>query len=272
MKRIELVAIAMLSLALPSCIKEDRSTCPCYLHLDLSRLDRNYIHSLDLMFDQEHSGIWWKPVEQSYFGDTLILPVNKSEFDFCAWGNLAPEAVDNILRIISPFAPEDTLWSYSRRIETRCEDVYLSVLPQRQHIPVTIIVRGQTEGVRDIRPVLNNVSREFDFYGSAAGPLGQLIPDRVIAPSVPEGHYIFHTMLYTQQSATQAELELSFNRAGENMNARYPIGEMLQQIGEDISLCDQRPIIIELVLGNGSVFLTISIADWKRHSVIEITY
>lgn len=272
MKRLKLIVIALLALVLHSCIKEDRSKCPCYLHLDLSRVDSNYIHTLDLMFDEDRAGLWWMPVERSYIGDTLIVPVNKSEFDFCAWGNLAPEAIDPYRRSICPFAPKDTLWSYSRRIVTRCEDVYVTVVEQREHIPVTIIVRGNTAGISNVRPVIENVSREFTFDGSASGTLGSVTAAVAREADVPAGQYIFHTLLYTQRSATDANLILHYDSSGEARKVEYPVGEMLLELGEDISMRDQNPIIIDLVFGSSSVFLTLKVADWQRHSVIEITY
>ena len=271
MRRIALVVMAIAALSAASCIKEDRSQCPCYLHLDLKGVDKDYIHSLDLMFEDEASDKWLA-VEDRYFGDTLILPVDKSEFDFCAWGNLSPESIDRSRRSVIPKEPLDTLWSYSRKIVTRCEDVYVTVVPQREYIPVLIIVRGDTEGVSDVAPRLCNISTAFSYDGRSAGPLESLRPQRVYPPEARDGEYLFQTMLYTQQSATQASLELSFMRDGRLVGGSYSIGEMLTEMGEDISLRNRNPIIIDLLLSGGGVFLTLKVADWMRHSVIDITY
>jgi UDP-N-acetylmuramyl pentapeptide synthase len=105
---------------------------------------------MDLMLAELGGSTEWKAVDKSYFGDTLILQVNKSEFDFCAWGNLAGSIIDRRGRTISPTQPSDSLWSFYRPIQTHCEDVFVSVVPEREHIPVTVKLIGE----HNMRPVV----------------------------------------------------------------------------------------------------------------------
>ena len=47
---------------------------------------------------------------------------------------------------------------------------------------------------------------------------------------------------------------------------------MLSDMGEDISLVNQNPIILDLTIGTASVLLVIRVSDWTRHGIFTITY
>ena len=260
----------MLTAMLASCIKEDRSKCPCYLYVDLSRVDTNYITKIDLMTSGLSGTPAWTAVERSAIGDTVILAVNKEEIDFCAWGNLRGSAVDGPTRTIN--ARGDSLWSCYRRLSTRCEDMYVTVEPERQYIPVTIIVRGMIQNLSDIQPSLATVSNTLDFNSGATGDMERIYATEVRSPQASDGYYQFNTLMITQQSATAATLELDFKSDGNPVKVSYPLGEKLLEIGEDISLSDQKPVIVDLVIGSGSVFFTIDVSGWTQHANIDITY
>ena len=266
-----LYAAIMVSL-LCSCIKEDRSKCPCYLHVDLSRIDVNSISKVDIMTSGSSGEARWTAVPQSAIGDTLIMQVDKDEIDFCAWGNLKGSSILGNSRTIETKERPDSLWSDYRRLATRCEDMYVTVEPVRQHIPLTIFVRGMLQGISEVQPVVTSVSRSFDFNGRATSSLGTLYPTGVASPSQNGGYYQFKALMMTQPNATDAVLELYFKSDGEARMVSYPLGEQLYQIGEDISLTNQKPVIIDLVMGGGSIFLTLNVSDWTNHDTIEITY
>lgn len=269
MKRIILIlAIA----ALISCIREDRTDCPCYLHVDLTQVDSNYVRKMDLMLRSEAGGIEWFPVRKSAIGDTLIMSVSKSEFDFSAWGNLFYSVLDDNRMTIEPASAPDSLWSYSNHINARCEDAYVKVVPDRQYIPVTIIVRGMLQNITGIRPVLENISGALLYDGMAAGSTGTVVPVPTETGGGASQYYMYQTMILTQTSATAAQLRLSFERDGIPVEGVYPVGEMLCEMGEDISRVNQNPIIIDLTIGTASVLLVIRVSDWTRHGIFTITY
>ena len=271
MKRYLLLCTIVLA-ALTSCIKEDRSKCPCYLYVDLSRVDTNYINKIDLMTSGTTAAPQWTRVERSAIGDTVILQVAKDEIDFCAWGNLRSSSVVSSSRTIVTSDRPDSLWSCYRRLSTRCEDMYVTVEPERQYIPMTIIVRGMLQGISDVQPSVTSVSKSFDFNSAATADKQTIFPTEVLSPQVSGGYYQFNTVLMTQQNATDACLDLDFKMDGKPVTVGYPLGEELYKIGEDISLSDQKPIIVDLVIGGGSIFFTISVSDWEQHATIDITY
>lgn len=265
-----LTIVALLS----SCIREDRTHCPCNLHVDLSRVDSDYVHKVDLVMSDVAVGgnPEWYAVDKRYIGDTLIIQVNKSEFDFCAWGNLLSSLLDDRLRQISPVDAPDSLWSCYRRIHTRCEDAYVTVLPERQFIPVTIIVRGMLQGISNIQPALSSISDCLDYNGEATGAREILVPRLISSPENGQGYFLYKTMILTQQSASDATLELQFERNGKTIKGEYPVGEMLLEIGEDITLRDRNPIVLDLTIGAADILLTIKVIDWVTHGVFTITY
>ena len=267
-----LLLYALIVTALCSCIKEDRSKCPCYLYVDLSRVDTNYITKVDLMTSGSAGAPQWTAVERNAIGDTVILKVAKDEIDFCAWGNIRGSAVLNDSRTIVSSGQPDSLWSCYRRISARCEDMYVTVEPQRQYIPVTIIVRGMLQNISDVQPVITSVSQGFDFNSAATGDKGTIFPAEVRSPQTAAGYYQFNALMLTQQSATEASLELDFKSDGRPVKVNYPLGEELYKIGENISLSGQKPVVVDLVIGGGTVFFTISVSDWEQHATIDIIY
>lgn len=267
-----LLLYTLIVTALCSCIKEDRSKCPCYLYVDLSRVDTNYITKVDLMTSGSAGAPQWTAVERSAIGDTVILKVAKDEIDFCAWGNIRGSAVLNDSRTIVFSGQPDSLWSCYRRLSARCEDMYVTVEPQRQYIPVTIIVRGMLQNISDVQPVITSVSQGFDFNSAATGDKGTIFPAEVRSPQTVAGYYQFNALMLTQQSATEASLELDFKSDGRPVKVNYPLGEELYKIGENISLSGQKPVVVDLVIGGGTVFFTISVSDWERHATIDIIY
>lgn len=271
MKRF-LLLYALIVTALCSCIKEDRSKCPCYLYVDLSRVDTNYITKVDLMTSDSAGAPQWTAVERNAIGDTVILKVAKDEIDFCAWGNIRGSAVLNDSRTIVSSGQPDSLWSCYRRLSARCEDMYVTVEPQRQYIPVTIIVRGMLQNISDVQPVITSVSQGFDFNSAATGDKGTIFPAEVRSPQTAAGYYQFNALMLTQQSATEASLELDFKSDGRPVKVNYPLGEELYKIGENISLSGQKPVVVDLVIGGGTVFFTISVSDWEQHATIDIIY
>ena len=258
---------------LTSCIKENRDKCPCYLHVDLSRVDSHYVHRMDLMLADRFTGdARWIAVEKKYIGDTLIMKVDKSEFDFSAWGNLDKSILDDADRTITSADMADSLWSYYKHISTRCEDAFVKVLAERQHIPVTVIVRGMLQGLTDIRPAFGNISGSLMYDGTAAGALGVLVPTLVKSPGDGDSYYMYKTLILTQASATDAVLNLHFLKDGRAVETTYPVGEMLAELGEDISATNQNPIVIDLTIGAADILLTIRVSDWSRHGIYTITY
>lgn len=270
-KRLSIIVLALLAV---SCIKEDRTKCPCNLHVDLSRVDGDYVHKVDLMLRDvaTQGNPWWYAVEKRYIGDTLIIEVNKSEFDFCAWGNLVRSLKDDRSQNITPGSEPDSLWSCYRRIVTRCEDAYVTVEPERQFIPVTIIVRGMLQGISGVKTSLKGISDCFDYTGNATGRELTLVPQLVSGPDSAEGYYLFRTLLMTQPTSESAVLGLEFLRFDTKVSGVYPVGKMLLEAGEDISLRDQRPIVIELTIGSADIQVAIKINDWTTHGVFTITY
>lgn len=255
------------------CIKEDRSQCPCHLHVDLSRIDAAYVDKLDLVLsDPDGTRAQWYDVDDRYIGDTLVMKVDKSDFDFCAWGNLRESIVDQRTGAILTAGEPDTLWSSYQRVSAKCEDRYITVVPQRRYVPVTIIVRGMINNISEVTPTLTRISQSFDYNGNPMGKLVASYPKMTVKPKTPEDYYQFELVLLTQQNATDAGLELSYSEDGLIRKASYPLGKMLLEEGEDISLADGHPILLDLMLGRGNIFLTIEIEEWKQHDVIDITY
>jgi hypothetical protein len=273
MKLKTMIMIAVACAALSSCIKENRDKCPCYLHVDLSRVDSHYVHKMDLMLADRFTGdAHWIAVEKKYIGDTLIMKVDKSEFDFSAWGNLDRSILNDVDRIITSANPADSLWSYYKPISTKCEDAFVRVLSERQHIPVTVIIRGMLNGLSDVKPEFDNISGCLMYNGAATGARGVLVPQMVKSPGNGDSYYMYKTLMLTQASATDVVLNLHFVKDGNAVETTYPVGEILAEMGEDISATNQKPIVIDLTIGAADILFSITVSNWTRHGIYTITY
>ena len=267
------ILASLLCLISAACIKEDRSKCPCYLEIDMSRVDSHYVHSVDLMMSDTYGRkTEWVPVDKEKIGDTLVLPVCKSEIDFCAWGNLTHSLINEEGHTIDSGNGRDSLWSYYEHIVAKGENATVTVMPLRQYIPMSIIVRGMLGGISNLRPELEGVSDRLSFVGNAAGDAIRLLPDLVSAPGESSSYYLYKTLLLTQESATGAILNLSYDRGGSTHLNSFPIGKMLLENGADLSMKGQNPVIVDLTIGSASVFIITRVEDWATHAVYEIAY
>lgn len=271
MKYCNIIPGILLALLCISCIKEDRSKCPCYLHVDLSRVDSHYIHSVDLVLD-DNIRREWISVDKELIGDTLIVPVCKSEFDLCAWGNLRQSMKDETTATICQWTFADSLWSYTEHFSAFEEDEYVHVMPLRQYIPVTIIVRGMIGGISNLAPEFDYISSTFSYMGDPAGARAKNSPALVSLPSEERYYYLYRTMILTQENSQEAVLNLDYDRDEKSEHSSFPIGRVLLESGVDISVKGQNPVIVDLTIGSASIFLNISVADWETHGVYEITY
>lgn len=273
MRKVAAIIFAAL-LTCAACIREDRSLCPCYLHVDLSRLESTSTRSVDILLVSE-AGAQWHPVPESSIGDTLIMAVDKGEFEFCAWGNLGGAVIDGGKEIIYPDIPCDSLWNCVRHISTRCEDAFVAVSAQRQYRPVTIVVRGMLSGISGLKCVLTGVSGGLAFTGGGRGEIGRLVPELVKEQAEAQGDvgpYVYRTMLLTQPAADELQLKLFFMRNGEVRESGYPLGKMLLSQGEDISEGGGNPIVVDITVGSASILFTLKCNGWTTHGIYEITY
>ncbi len=275
MRRASAIFFAALMMC-ASCIKEDRSGCPCYLHVDLSRLEAPSTRSVDILLSSG-ADVQWYPVPEAAIGDTLIMAVDKGEFEFCAWGNLGGAEIDGGEGIIYPDVPRDSLWNCVRHISTRCEEAFVTVAPKRQYRPVTIIVRGMLGGISGLKTVLTGVSGGLGFTGGGRGDGGRLVPEQISGPGQVQdasaaGQYIYRTMLLTQPSADSVQLKLFFMRNGQARESSYPLGRILLSQGEDIREGGGNPVVVDLTIGSASILFTLKCNGWTAHGTYEITY
>lgn len=256
-----------------SCIREDRSVCPCFLHVDLTGLDAGAIRKVDMILFEEDLPGTVITAEHDIAENELIIPVSKGEVQFCVWGNLFSSEIDSERQLIRTVAECDSIWFFRQSVSTNCEDAYLKVAPERQTRTVTVILRGNLAGISNVSTRLTGIDTDFTFSGDVpAGNPGKIVPILVSTPESGSGIYQFQTTITRQADAFDATLELEFTSDGSVRSGTYEIGKMLFEAGEDLSESSGHPIVIDLVFGNSSVFISLAVDGWTGHDVFEITY
>ncbi len=255
-----------------SCIREDRSVCPCFLHVDMTELDTAAIRRMDMMLFEDGTFSGTHTAEPAVFGEELIIPVSRNELQFCAWGNLESSQLDVTHQTIHLPGGRDSVWLFRQTVHTNCEDTYIKIAPERQFKPVIILLRGRISGISGVNTLITGIDNTFSFGGDVpAGNPGQLVPQLVKSPSSGEEYYQFQTLITRQAEAENAMLRLEFISDGEQRTGEYEIGRMLLEAGEDLTESGGRPIVIDIVLGSSSAFISISTDGWVRHDTFEIT-
>lgn len=255
-----------------SCIREDRSVCPCFLHVDMTDIDTTAIRRMDLMLFQDGVLSGTHTAEPAVFGEELIIPVSRNELQFCAWGNVENSRLDTVRQTINLHGGCDSVWFFSKTVRTDCEDAYIRVVPERQFKSVVIVVRGQISGISEVHTLITGIDNTFSFVGDVpAGNPGQIVPQLVKSPSSGEEYYQFQTLITKQAGAADAILRLEFISEGKLRKGTYELGRLLLEAGEDLSISGGRPIVIDIVLGAASAFISISTEEWVGHDTFEIT-
>ncbi len=255
-----------------SCIREDRSVCPCFLHVDMTELDTGAIHRMDLMLFEEGVFSGTHTAWPAAFGEEIIIPVSRNELQFCAWGNLESSQLDPAQQTIHLPGGRDSVWLFRQTVRTDCEDVYIKIAPERQFKPVVILLRGQISGISGVHTMITGIDNTFSFGGDVpAGSPGQLVPQLVRSPAEGNDYYQFQTLITRQAETAKAMLRLEFISEGEQRTGEYDVGRLLLEAGEDLTKSDGRPIVIDIVLGSSSAFISISTDGWVRHDTFEIT-
>ena len=243
--------------------------CPCFLHVDLSG-EASWPEMIYCYDDVSDTTIL---TLQETDGNELIIPVNKGEIQFCAWGNLSNTAVDIGSQTIKASGECDEIWFFGKKVRTNCEDAYLKLTPQRQTREVTIILRGNILGISNVHTRITGMDNSFTFGGDVlTGNQVQVLPTLVSGPDSGSGMYLFQAQITRQAATSDALLELEFTSDDSVHTGTYEIGRLLYEAGEDLTESDGSPIVIDLVLGNSSIFVTIGVDGWTGHDTFEITY
>ncbi len=245
--------------------------CPCFLQVDMTDLDTAAIRRMDLMIFEDGVFSGTHTANPALFREELIIPVSRNELQFCAWGNLDTSQLDTGHQTIHLEEGDDSLWLFRQTVSTNCEDVYIRVTPERQFKPVVILLRGQISAISNVHTSITGIDNTFSFGGEVpAGNYGQLVPQLVKSPDDETEYYQFQTLLSRQAEAAKAMLNLEFMSDGEPRTGVYEIGRLLLEAGEDLTKSDGRPIVIDIVLGSSSAFISISTDGWVRHDTFEI--
>lgn len=266
-KNIILPILAVIAAILPGCVREKRDNCPCMLHIDLSRFP----------VEAGHVDIWTagRSVLEPYgrilaedFGEEIEIPVLRDTIQVFAWGGINESELFEPGRQIHHSSPYDSLWGFYSVVPTRCEDARVTVIPEREFCPLTIITDGLAALLSEIALSISGSSGGFLFDTSPFGGPMTLKPLLVESPSDNGECFIHRIPLPRQVAESELGLDLSFNAEGVEWSRRYPLSHILKESGVDICKPDQDAVTIHITIEEERVL--ISIRGWNYNDESQI--
>lgn len=141
MKRFDLFLTC--ALLLSSCIKEDRSICPCHLYVDLTEVDSSAISSVKMAVSDVASCFLVSEVVKEDYASECVLKVPRRRLWFNVYsGDDGLGTQDSGLLI--PYGRDcPPVYMYSSLIDADCEKVVKKVKMSKNHCKMTVCLENE---------------------------------------------------------------------------------------------------------------------------------
>lgn len=152
MKRFDFFMICMLLLS--SCIKEDRSGCPCRLYVDLTEVDSSAISSVKMAVSDIAAYFLVSEVEKEKYASECVLKVPRRKLWLNVYsGDDGLGTQDSGLLI--PYGQDcPPVYMYSTLVDADCEKVVKKVKMSKNHCRMTVCLENE---------------QDFEYYMSVKG-------------------------------------------------------------------------------------------------------
>lgn len=254
-------ALTILALVMPSCVKEDRRECPCYLTEVFERLPEG--------MRKPNSGLWLQVrsqdgaiVKQETVSpadypapDWLLVKVPKGYVSVAAANGRAHyrTSEDGRTLMLSSGVEADSLWAHASRVDCRDESAVDTVILHKQWCTLTI----KLEGVEVWKPYKFQVTG--GWCGMDTGDLSAVAGEFSAYPRR------IATDRYEVRIPRQADnnLRLKLYEDGEDEPVYdYPMGQLMYGSGYDWYRRDLDDLMVTVDYARAEV--TVNIAPWDR--------
>lgn len=238
----------------PACsIREDRSSCPCRLELDLQAFAAFSPNVTVVIWEGPSAGRDTPGTDKPF-----IRELSKGFFDASVWTGAKSGSLTGSRLELPMEVPPDSLRLHRIRLDCRGETCRIRANPFRQYARITLNVvmkAGETYPCR--------IRVESDYQGLDLRDLHP-IPGRhaFSVNSQEEGHFIFD--LLRHGTDTNIRLEVWKEEA---LIASLPFAEWLRAVGYDWEALDLIPVNLSLDYEHRTI--RVSIAGWEEGNVIE---
>lgn len=240
---------------LTSCfVKEDRTPCPCWLEVDLSRVSEKSV----VLSGWKDELLFRGPVSPSDYPDFYEVTVPRGEVYVTALGKN-----NDILNPTTLFVPEgsqaDSLYAHCARLNTNCETVTDVVTLHKQFATVHLTMQvpdGQAIYPYEVKIVGDCAGWDLRDLSGAKGRF-YYSPGRI-----GENEYEFRV---PRQSDASLKIELYDD--GEKVD-EVALGDFIVQSGFDWNAEDLADISLEIKFRESQVMVNIS--GWRETIILNV--
>lgn len=246
MKPFPLTALLMFFLAL-SCIKEDRSDCPCYLILDFSQVDGDAFASVGLGLQSGNGFVLEDCVSSDSYSSEHVLKVPRADICLNAYhGASFTPGKGFIVEEGSGYPP---LWLYSDEISTMSDSVRDTVRLHKSYSQI------QVRMLSDGRPCPYVLGIDGNVCGYTLS--GQPADGRFKVNLYPDGEGRCSVRVPRQKDSS---LSLSIID-GKDVLRRFALGEYILSSGFDWTKPDLEDMDVTIDFASTKIFLKMK--NWE---------
>lgn len=267
MKRPWLILILFAAAFCSSCIKEDRSGCPCLLRMEFETSDGKLPEGRLLVSVTGESFSMTEVVAPAELEGPLELEVPRTGVRVNIWSeDAAPMVVDGDGLVI-PFGDDcPPVRMNSSLLDTDCECLGAKFTVLKNYCHLTVVMEDADEGY----PYDLSVSGNVDGYGLDGlprhGRFCHYLPPSA-SPSSGSGEQLTRDILLPRQSDSSLMLEISENAS---VLKTFAIGNYIAQSGYDWAGKELEDIVVRI--DYACTRLEITVGDWKNSYDVDIEF
>ena len=274
-----LVCAVCVALCLDSCtILEERSGCPCYLTIDLTKVDKGIREWQLWLFDKDGEVMFKDTIYRRSYSSPYVVQVPRNRQLQCfMWGNVRGATIldeaysPSTLLLKKEGLPADSLFHYAETVDTWREDGFMKVIPRKEFATVDIYIYGWAD--IDFVAEMELVCDSRGFYVG-----GDFYPDEVSVQMQLRGIDDYYThfsgRMLRQPDTENVRLYLRLMKkeidgtVGEELvNRDIPLGKFLEDNGYDMQSAQLQDIRMELDYSYSN--LIIRTDDWEASYRLE---
>lgn len=271
MKTRRLIGLLTLTLTLASCsVKEDRSECPCWLTVDVSKIDADFCSILNTRCFTDLEEQFSDTINVRVFQDsTYERTVKRGVVDLTFWkGHESALKANDVIGAVSLGNEADSL--YAGRFEndfSRKEITSAKASLHKQFATIGIDFRGYVQALKAKVVVESNYNGlDIKHFTPASGSYRRQLSR---AGESGDDAYLFNSRLLRQGEDTK--LYLKFYGTGntkDNPSWTADLGAMLREIGYDWTKEDLEDI--RFIIDGYNV--GVQVEDWDEIILFEFNY
>lgn len=247
---------------LTSCIKEDRSKCPCRISLCMNKIDRDIIKRIDIMVaDRSGKIVYYDTLHRESLSSEYRFQLPREDYSLYVWGNITHKTEVGIEKrslMISDECDADHYYFHSSPIYASGEECSISIEMAKRHSKIKVTLTGaQEENEKELELVVGSGTGGYTADGDIIVRKRTFSPKRERNGKDEDSSptYLFSAIREKKPS----DLVIKVLYRGKEIIS-YPIGDVLYEMGRDISADEYEDVEVTIDFSYSTI--KIEIMDW----------